>query len=95
MVIKRVGPVSCGKIAGVLYGIIGLVMGAIFSVLALAGGLAADTTNGATAGAMVGVGAIVAFPLLYGGLGAIGTIIMAALYNVIAGVAGGIEIDVE
>jgi hypothetical protein len=37
----------------------------------------------------------VALPLLYGGLGAISAIIFAALYNVLAGVVGGIEMDLE
>ncbi len=95
MVIKRVGPVSCGKIAGILYGLVGLIVGTVFSLVAMAGGFASDSSGGASMGAMVGVGAILALPLLYGGLGAISTIIFAALYNLLAGVVGGVEIDLE
>jgi hypothetical protein len=31
MVIKRVGPVSCAKIAGTLYAVLGLLMGGVLS----------------------------------------------------------------
>lgn len=95
MIIRRVGPVSCGKIAGTLYGIIGLVVGAVVSLIAVTGGFSQSSETAAAMGAMVGVGAIVAFPMLYGGLAAICFIIGAALYNVIAGLVGGIEIDLE
>jgi hypothetical protein len=44
---------------------------------------------------MVGVGAIIVLPIFYGGLGFVGTLIAAWLYNVIAGVVGGIELDVQ
>jgi hypothetical protein len=37
----------------------------------------------------------VLLPLLYGGLGFVMTAIMAWLYNMAAGVVGGIEIDVD
>ena len=94
MIIRRVGPVSCGKIAGTLYGIIGLVVGAVVSLIAVTGAFSPSPETAAM-GAMVGVGAIVAFPLLYGGLAAICFILGAALYNVIAGLVGGIEIDLE
>jgi hypothetical protein len=43
----------------------------------------------------MGVGAIVFFPILYGVMGFIATLIMAALYNVIAGAVGGVEMDVR
>ncbi len=36
-VVKRIEPLSAMKIGGILYGILGLLVGAIFSVLALSG----------------------------------------------------------
>jgi hypothetical protein len=39
--------------------------------------------------------AIVVLPVLYGALGFIGGVISAALYNVIASVAGGIELELD
>jgi hypothetical protein len=62
MVIKRIGPVSCAKISGTLYAILGIVFGGIFSLIALAGGFASDTSGAAGLGAIVGVAAIVVFP---------------------------------
>ena len=94
MVIKRVGPVSCAKITGTLYAIIGLVAGLIFSLASLAGAFSA---RGARAGGMaaIGAGAVIVFPLLYGALGFVGTLIAAWLYNLLARVVGGIQIEVE
>jgi len=95
MVIKRIGPLSCAKIVGLLYVIVGLVVGAFFSLAALAGGLAANESGSAGMGAIIGVGAIVAFPILYGCLGFVGTLIGAWLYNLAAGAVGGIEMDLQ
>lgn len=95
MVLKRVGPLSCAKIAGTLYAIIGLLIGAIFSIISLASGLGANTSNSAAFGALMGAGAIVAFPILYGGMGFLTTLIGAWLYNVLAGLVGGIELDLQ
>jgi hypothetical protein len=95
MIIKRIGPLSCAKISGTLYAALGLIFGAIFSVVALAGGMAATSSSGASMGAMFGVGAIVLFPICYGLIGFLGTLIAAALYNVLANAVGGIQMDVE
>ena len=93
MVIKRVGPVSVAKIAGSLYAFFGLCFGALFSLMAMAG--AAFGGEGSGYGALLGIGAIVAMPILYGGFGFIFTLIGAAIYNVIAGMVGGIEIETQ
>jgi hypothetical protein len=95
MVIKRIGPASCAKIAGTLYAILGVLIGAIFSLIALVGGFASDTSEAAGAGALIGVGAIVIFPILYGGFGFVATFIAALLYNAVAGLLGGIEMDLQ
>ena len=47
MVVKRVQPLSCAKIAGTLYAILGLVFGALFSLAAAAGAFASDSGEGA------------------------------------------------
>ena len=95
MVIKRIGPVSCAKITGLLNAILGIAFGAILSMMSLAGGFASDTSGGAGFGALFGVGAIVVLPILYGGIGFITTLIGAWLYNVLAGLVGGIEMDLQ
>jgi hypothetical protein len=95
MVIKRVGPISCAKIAGTLYAILGLIVGAVFSLIALVGGFSANTSEGGAFGAIIGVGSIILFPLFYGGMGFITSLIGAWLYNVLAAMVGGIQLDVQ
>ena len=46
-------------------------------------------------GAVFGVGAIVILPIVYGILGAIFGALTAAFYNLVAGMAGGLSLDVE
>ena len=93
MVINRIGPVSCAKITGTLYAVLGLIIGACFSLFALAG-FASDRT-GAMFGAVMGVGAIVMFPIFYGVLAFVVTLIGASLYNVAAGIVGGVEVEMR
>jgi hypothetical protein len=95
MVIKRVGPLSCAKISGTLYAVLGLVLGGIFSLIALAGGFGSTDSNATRVGTMVGVAAIFIFPILYGCIGFVATLIGAGLYNIVAGLVGGVELDVQ
>jgi hypothetical protein len=95
MVIRRIGPLSCARLAGFLYGAIGLVVGAVVSVIAMLGGIAADDQRGALLGAMFGIGAIVVLPMFYAVLGFATTLLGAWLYNVAAGFMGGVELDVQ
>jgi hypothetical protein len=95
MLLKRIEPFSCGKVVGVLYGAIGLVVGVIVSLAAMIGGFAGREAFGALAGGLVGLGAIVILPILYGGLGFIVAVIGAWLYNLAAGWVGGIEIELK
>lgn len=100
MVIRRVAPFSCAKIAAVLYAVAGLILGGIFSLVALAGGFAtsafaADPSRRGVPFLGIGALSIVLFPILYGVLGFVGALIAAWLYNTAAGVVGGIRIDVE
>jgi hypothetical protein len=64
-------------------------------MIALTGGLASKSSGSAGIGAIIGVGAVVAFPILYGCLGFVATLIGAWLYNVAAGAVGGIEMDLQ
>jgi hypothetical protein len=95
MVIKRIAPVSIAKVAGVLYALLGVLLGGIFSLVAMAGGAASRTAGGAGFGAVIGVGAIVFFPILYGCVAFVFALIGAWLYNVAGGWVGGVEIDLE
>ena len=98
MVIRRISPLSCAKVSGILYAGIGLLIGALFSVISLViGGMAEqmDSEHAGMFGALFGVAAIVILPICYGILGFVGGAITAWLYNIVAGIAGGLEIEVS
>jgi hypothetical protein len=95
MVITRVAPLSVAKVAGILYALIGFLIGAVMSLASLAGAFGAGTDEMAFVGALFGVGAIILAPILYGCFGFVMTFLMALLYNAISGVVGGVEIDVR
>lgn len=95
MVVTRVGPLSCARVAAVLYGGLGLVLGAIFSLVSLAGAAVSGDADGPALGMVFGIAAIVVLPLLYAALGFVTTVVGAWLYNLAAGIAGGIEIDMK
>ena len=98
MLIKRVQPMSLGKILGVLYAIGGLFFGLIVSLVALAfPGFGSAPQQQAFPGSslFLGVGAIVFLPIFYGAAGFLGGLISAALYNGLAKIVGGVMIDVE
>lgn len=85
-VIKRFGWLSVGLVFGAMYLIIGLIVGVIFFLLSL---VAVQET------AFGGIAALILSPVLYGALGFIGGIIVAALYNLVAPVVGGIRIETQ
>lgn len=98
MILRRVEVMSCGKIAGALYALLGLVFGVVFALLSLLGvGVAATLADepGALFGALFGLGAVILIPLFYGTLGFVGGIIAAAVYNWLAGWIGGLELQLE
>jgi hypothetical protein len=94
MTVKRIGPMSCGKVLGGLYGLLGLIAGGILSLFSLVGASIGGSDQGMLA-VLFGVGSIIILPLFYGVLGFIGGVISAALYNLVAGMFGGIEIEVQ
>ena len=100
MVIKRVSPLSAAKVAGVLYAGLGLVIGACISLFSMFMGAAmsgssSELPSGPLFGMLFGVGALIAMPIFYGVMGVIGGAIGALLYNLAAGIIGGLEIDVQ
>jgi hypothetical protein len=95
MIIKRVDPVSCAKIAGTLYAIFGVVVGGIVSLVALAGGFGSNTSAPAAIRAIIGVGSVVVFPIFYGSMAFVAALTGAWLYNVLAKAVGGIQLEVQ
>ena len=97
MQLKRVGPWSVARVFGVMYAAMGLIFGALFACIALLGGSIAERNGEESAvfGALFGVGAIVLLPVFYGGCGVVFGALTAWLYNVFAGMVGGIEVEFE
>ena len=98
MVIRRIGVWSLARIYGVITATIGLIIGlfvALFSVAGAGAGLAGDADGPAWLMPIFGVGAIIFLPLFYGVMGVVSGAIGAAIYNLFAGIVGGITVDVE
>ncbi len=97
MELKRIGPLSAGKVLGAMYFVLGLVMGLIGVVFSLAtsaylGDVFGDSS---TLSIMFGFGSIIILPFIYAILGFIQGLITAWLYNLIAGILGGIKLEIK
>ena len=98
MVLRRVGAFSLAKLSGILYALMGMILGAFFALLSLVGagiGAAASGSNEPFLGAIFGVGAIIFLPIFYGVIGFVGGLITGWLYNLVAGMVGGVELDLQ
>jgi hypothetical protein len=98
--LSRVGPGSAFKVGGVVYALLGLIVGicvALFSMVAgsLTGMMGPDAPTARMMGFGMGFSAILIFPIMYGIVGGIGGAIGAAIYNLVAGWVGGIEVDIR
>ena len=97
MVVKHVAPLSVAKVAGVVFALLGLCVGALFSLIGMVGAFAFDRSQFPFpfAGLMFGAGAIIMLPIFYGVIGFIFSLIGAALYNLVAGWVGGVEVEMQ
>ena len=98
MIIRRIAPLSCAKIAGVVYCALGLFVGALVSIFSLLGSAFQTTqTNSAFphVGLFLGFGAIIVFPIVYAVIGFLSAFVFAWIYNLVASKIGGIEIDIS
>ena len=100
MVIRHVGVWSVARLYGALSGAMGLIIGGFIALASMAGGAlgAFGQGNQAASGPlamMFGVGAVILFPLFYGVLGMVAGAIGAGLYNLFAGMMGGVELDIQ
>ena len=85
--IRRIDPVQAAKVMGVLYGLLGLLFAPIFFLISLVA--PRDSGFG------LGIGFAIIMPVLYAGIGALAMLIAAAIYNLVAGWVGGLEIEME
>ncbi|PIN78795.1 hypothetical protein COV16_05560 [Candidatus Woesearchaeota archaeon CG10_big_fil_rev_8_21_14_0_10_34_8] len=88
--IKKICVLSLGKILGVLYAFIGLIIGAIISLVSVI----FHSGSSSFFEGLFGIGSIIFLPVFYGVLGFLGGLISAALYNIVASWMGGLEIEV-
>jgi hypothetical protein len=98
-VIREIGVLSLGKVAGIIYACIGLIAGVIVALVSVLGGFAGLLGEGRTAagfiGMFLGAGAVFILPVFYGVLGALIGMLVAVIYNVAARLVGGIEITID
>jgi hypothetical protein len=98
MEIKRIGVLSAAKIVGGVYAGLGLIIGlfsACFGLITFAGLISEADAELAGFGAGLFLAGLCLLPLLYGILGFIGGAIAALIYNVVAGVIGGLELELS
>lgn len=97
MILKRIGILSLVKMSGILYACMGLIIGAILTIVSLVGGAIGMASGNDPAagfvGLIFGVGAIIILPIFYGVLGAVTGAFGGFIYNLVASVAGGVELD--
>jgi hypothetical protein len=98
MMLRRIGVLSLGKIMGILYALIGLLVGGMMALISLLGLVIPQQQNAGDAmmGMLFGgVAALIFLPIFYGAIGFVGGIIMAFLYNLVAGMVGGLEFEFD
>jgi hypothetical protein len=100
--IRKLGVLSFAKMQGVMGLVIGLIIGVIYGLIIIAYALlGASMLNGNSSlavgggGVVIGIVAMVGIPIMYGIIGFIGGAIGALIYNLFAGMVGGVEIEVE
>jgi hypothetical protein len=100
-VIRSFGVLSFGKFLGILYAMLGAVIGVIYGGIMMLFGLAGGGANAENAGMFraVGLGGglamIIIAPILYGLLGFIFGLIGTALANLALKFSGGLELEVD
>ena len=91
--IRRLDVMQMAKTLGVLYLLLGIIIGVPALLFMSAAAKMGSGTPGFGSG--FGVGMLIALPVIYGAIGFIGGAIIAAVYNLVAGWTGGIGIDIE
>jgi hypothetical protein len=97
LTIKKLGVLSVAKIYGAITFVFGLIIGVIYGLFVMVFGAAMMSQSRSAGGGAVFLGLVIMIvtPILYAVIGFIAGAIGALIYNVAAGIAGGIEIEVE
>jgi len=83
------------KIVGVIYSMIGLIVGTAFSLIAVTGEAVGAPVGGSSRliETMMGIGAIILFPIVFGVAGFVLGVLSGAIYNLAARIIGGITVE--
>jgi hypothetical protein len=96
--IKKLDPTSLAKVMGVLYAMLGFIIGLFFAAFgSIFSGVMESAGDEASASAfsnIFGIGSIIFFPIMYGIIGLIGGVLTGFLYNIVAGWVGGVKMEV-
>ena len=92
LLVNKLGPMSLGKLLGLMYAVFGLITGALMSLVSMG-----NMMYGSFGPRIMvfGIGAVVAFSLFYGIMGLISGVLIGLFYNFISGFTGGLEMEVE
>jgi len=93
--VRRIDPGSAFKVGGALYAIMGLFMGIILALVSMLGGTLVPASEAWVFRTFFGAGAVFFLPIFYGIIGGICAAISAAIYNLVAGWVGGLEVDMS
>jgi len=95
--IRRIGVLKAALIGGIAYALMALLLVPFFVFVVFAGAFLDAGMGPGPVGAewMMGPAFMLLAPLIYGVLGFIGTGIAAAVYNLIAMMVGGLEVELE
>lgn len=95
MVITRIGVWSAAKLYAAITAGFGLFVGFIFAVMSMIGLAAGIQDDAGIFAGLFGLSALIIAPIFYGVMGLIGGAIGALLYNLFAGIVGGLEIETQ
>lgn len=91
--VKRIGILSTSLFAGTILASMSLLVVMIFGLLLLAGIAANGDAQVGGAEAFGSIAVLLFVPVIYGGAGFVGGAISAFMYNLIAGITGGIALE--
>jgi hypothetical protein len=92
-IVKSVGVMSVAKIMGLLYGCMGVIFIPFFLLVGLVGTLTGQDKM--PFAGVLGIAFAIVMPILYGAMGFIMGAIGALLYNLLAKLIGGFELELD
>ncbi len=101
MTIRRFGVFSVAKMQSLVGFVIGCILGVIYGLIFIALGATMSSFGGRDAAAggvpsiVMGIGFMIGLPIIYTILGFIGGCIVALVYNLAAGMIGGVKFELE